>query len=85
VKKKLYKIIFIKIFLLKADYLEQDLVLTRDSVPLVIHDIHLDEVTNVAKLPKYSDRKRNDSRFYAIDFDFAEIKGYLKYEKELLS
>ena len=41
----------------------------------VLHDIHLDEVTNVAKLPNYSNRRRNDSRFYAIDFDFVEIKG----------
>ena len=31
-----------------ADYLEQDLVLTKDDVPVVLHDIYLDTVTDVA-------------------------------------
>lgn len=60
-------------FLMEADYLEQDLVLTRDNIPLVLHDIHLDEVTNVRE--KYPDRNRSDSRYYVIDFDLEEIKG----------
>ena len=33
-----------------ADYLEQDVVLTSDNIPLVIHDIHLDTVTDVASV-----------------------------------
>ena len=53
--------------------MEQDVVLTKDDVPIVLHDIHLDEITNVAE--KYPDKKRNDSRYYAIDFTFEEIKG----------
>ena len=32
-----------------ADYLEQDVVLTKDDVPIVLHDIHLDTVTDVAR------------------------------------
>ncbi len=54
------------------DYIEQDLVLTKDDVPVVIHDIHLDEVTNVAEV--FPDRKREDGRFYVIDFTFEEIQ-----------
>lgn len=55
-----------------VDFIEQDVVLTSDNVPLVIHDIHLDTVTDVAT--RYPDRKRADGRFYVIDFTFAEIK-----------
>src|SRR3990167_11095861 len=31
-----------------AEFLEQDVVLTKDDQPIVLHDIHLDTVTNVA-------------------------------------
>lgn len=55
-----------------ADYLEQDVVATRDDVLVVLHDIHLDTVTDVAE--RYADRARADGRFYARDFDLAEIK-----------
>ena len=55
-----------------ADYLEQDLVLTKDDVPIVLHDIHLDTVSDVAE--KFPDRKRDDGRYYAIDFTFEEVK-----------
>lgn len=58
---------------MNADFIEQDLVLTKDDVPIVIHDIHLDTVTDVAE--KFPDRIRKDGRFYAIDFTFEEIKG----------
>jgi glycerophosphoryl diester phosphodiesterase len=46
-------------------------------VPIVVHDIHLDEVTDVAKIEKFRDRKREDSRYYVIDFTFQEIKGII--------
>ena len=55
-----------------ADYLEQDVVLTRDGVPIVLHDVHLDTLTDVAK--RFPQRKREDGRYYAIDFTLAEIK-----------
>ncbi|QDT56095.1 Glycerophosphoryl diester phosphodiesterase precursor [Caulifigura coniformis] len=55
-----------------ADYLEQDVVLTRDDVPIVLHDIHLDGVTDVAS--RFPDRKRADGRYFAIDFTLAEIR-----------
>lgn len=55
-----------------ADYIEQDLVLSKDSVPVVLHDIHIDTVTDVAS--KFPNRARKDGRFYAIDFTLAELK-----------
>lgn len=54
------------------DYIEQDLVLTKDAVPIVIHDIHLETVTDVAQV--FPQRKREDGRYYAIDFTFDEIR-----------
>lgn len=55
-----------------ADYIEQDLVLSKDGVPVVLHDIYLDTVTDVAD--RYPDRAREDGRFYVIDFTLAELK-----------
>jgi glycerophosphoryl diester phosphodiesterase len=55
-----------------AAFIEQDVVLSRDGVPLVLHDLTLDTVTDVAL--RFPDRARADGRFYAIDFDMAEIR-----------
>ncbi len=55
-----------------ADFIEQDVVLTSDDVPVVLHDIHIDTVTNVADV--FPGRARSDGRFYAVDFALAEIK-----------
>lgn len=57
---------------LGADFLEQDLVLTKDDVPVVLHDIYLDTVTDVAK--RFPEKKRADGRFYALDLTLAELK-----------
>ena len=56
-----------------ADYIEQDLVLTRDDQLVVLHDRHLDTVTNVAEL--FPDRSRDDGRYYVIDFTLEEIRS----------
>lgn len=55
-----------------ADYLEQDVVLTKDDVPVVLHDTQIDTVTDVAT--RFPERKREDGRYYAIDFTLAELK-----------
>ena len=55
-----------------ADYLEQDVVLSNDGVPIVLHDRHLDAVSDVAE--KFPGRSRKDGRYYALDFTLAEIK-----------
>jgi glycerophosphoryl diester phosphodiesterase len=62
-----------------ADYIEQDVVLTKDDQPVVLHDIHLDTVTNVAEI--FPARARDDGRFYAIDFTLAEIKRLTATER----
>lgn len=57
---------------LGADFLEQDVVLTKDDVPVVLHDIFLDTVTDVAK--RFPEKQRGDGRFYALDLTLAEVK-----------
>ena len=34
---------------MNVDFIEQDLVLSKDDIPIVIHDIYLDDVTDVSK------------------------------------
>ena len=55
-----------------ADYIEQDLVMTRDGEVVVLHDHHLDTVTNVRDV--FPGRARADGRFYVIDFALAELR-----------
>ncbi len=66
-------------YALGADYVEPDLVLTRDGVFICLHDIYLDSTTNVATV--FPDRKRTDGRYYAIDFDLEEIKTLAVHER----
>lgn len=55
-----------------ADYLEQDVILTKDDVPIVFHDPNLEELTDVAS--RFPDRRRSDGHWYAIDLTLAEIR-----------
>lgn len=57
---------------LGADFLEQDVVLTKDDVPVVLHDIYLDTVTDVAQ--RFPEKQRADGRFYALDLTLVELK-----------
>lgn len=66
-------------FAMGADFLEQDVVLTKDRVPLVLHDIQLDEVTDVAA--RFPGRARPDGRYYAIDFTLDEIRTLQVHER----
>ena len=59
-------------YAMNPDYIEQDLVLSKDDVPIVIHDIYLGDVTDVAT--KFPNRKRKDGKYYVIDFTFEEIQ-----------
>ena len=59
-------------YAMNPDYLEQDLVLSKDNIAIVIHDIYLDDVTNVAEV--YANKKRDDGRYYVIDFTFYELQ-----------
>ena len=54
-----------------ADYVEQDVVMTKDDQLIVIHDDTLNRTTDVAE--KFPGRARADGEYYAIDFTLAEI------------
>lgn len=66
-------------FEMGADYLEQDVVASRDNELLVLHDVHLDRVSDVAL--RFPDRHRPDGRYYARDFDLEEIRQLQAWER----
>ncbi|WP_284892649.1 glycerophosphodiester phosphodiesterase [Cobetia amphilecti] len=56
-----------------ADFLEQDVVMSKDDQLVVLHDRFLDRVTNVAEV--FPERARDDGRrYYAIDFTLDELR-----------
>lgn len=59
-------------YAMHPDYLEQDIVLSKDNIPIVIHDIILDDVTDVSI--KFPNRNRADGKYYVIDFTFDELR-----------
>lgn len=62
-----------------ADHLEQDVVATRDSRLVVLHDLYLDDVTDVAR--RFPGRNRSDGKHYVIDFDLAELRTLTVFER----
>jgi glycerophosphoryl diester phosphodiesterase len=62
-----------------ADYLEQDVVASRDDELIVLHDIHLDRVTDVAE--RFPGRARGDGRFYVRDFELRELRELHVWER----
>lgn len=55
-----------------ADYLEPDVVLTRDGVAICAHDVNMERVTDVAE--RFPDRAREDGKWYWIDFTLEEVR-----------
>lgn len=55
-----------------ADFLEQDVVGTQDGQLIVFHDLHLDQLTDVAR--QFPGRARADGLHYCIDFTLTEIR-----------
>lgn len=55
-----------------ADYLEPDVVLTKDGVAICAHDISMERVTDVAE--RFPDRAREDGKWYWIDFTSDEVR-----------
>ena len=62
-----------------ADYIEPDLVLTKDGVFICLHDIHLGPTTDVEL--RFPNRKRADGHWYPADFMLAEIKQLRVHER----
>jgi glycerophosphoryl diester phosphodiesterase len=62
-----------------AEFIEQDVVFSRDGQALVLHDTTLETTTNVAEV--YPERAREDGRFYAIDFTAEELRRLRKGER----
>ncbi len=66
-------------YMMGADYIEQDVVLSRDGHAVVLHDIYLDAVTDVAR--RFPGRAREDGRYYVIDFDLDELRTLSAHER----
>lgn len=62
-----------------ADFLEQDVVLTKDNTAIVLHDIYLEPTTDVRDI--FPNRHRKDGRYYAIDFTLDEIRQLRVHER----
>jgi glycerophosphoryl diester phosphodiesterase len=66
---------------LGADYIEPDLVATKDGVLIARHEPNMIGTTNVSQLPQFANRRKTvmvdgvpDTGFFASDFTLAEIK-----------
>lgn len=66
-------------YALGPDYIEQDVVMTKDKQLVVLHDHTLETTTDVAK--KFPTRHRKDGSYYAIDFTLAELKSLIVTER----
>ena len=66
-------------YALGVDYLEPDLVMTKDGRFVCMHDIYLEPTTNVKQL--FPNRHRADAHWYAADFTLKEIKTLSAHER----
>jgi glycerophosphoryl diester phosphodiesterase len=59
-----------------ADYVEQDLAVTRDSVLICLHDDSLERTTNIEEVfpDRYTLDAKGQKRWLAADFTLAEVK-----------
>ena len=71
-----------------ADYIEPDLVITKDGVLVARHEAFLSETTDVAKRPEFADKKitktidgETRTGWYAEDFTLAELKTLRAVER----
>lgn len=62
-----------------ADFVEPDLVVTRDGHFVCLHDIHLEGTTDVEQ--RFPARSREDGRWYAADFTLQEIRTLRAHER----
>ncbi|KAL9645452.1 hypothetical protein ABK040_002649 [Willaertia magna] len=72
-----------------ADYVELDIMPTKDNILVVTHSFELSEITNVADLPQFADRKKTivvenlgkHTGWFVQDFTFNEIQILRVHER----
>lgn len=64
---------------LGADYIEQDVVMSKDGVAVVMHDVTLNSITNVADVFPGRDE---DGKFYVFNFTWSELQQLTVHERE---
>ncbi|KAH7550746.1 hypothetical protein JRO89_XS13G0261200 [Xanthoceras sorbifolium] len=64
-----------------ADFIETDILSSKDGVLICFHDVTLDDTTDVAKHKEFANRKRtyevqgvNTTGFFSVDFTLKELK-----------
>ncbi|CAN6470192.1 unnamed protein product [Victoria cruziana] len=64
-----------------ADFIETDILATRDGALICFHDVYLDDLTDVIQHKEFADRKRTyevqgdyTTGFFTVDFTLEEIK-----------
>ncbi|GMH21913.1 hypothetical protein Nepgr_023756 [Nepenthes gracilis] len=64
-----------------ADFIETDILASKDGVLISFHDVILDETTNIADHKEFSNRKRtynvqgvNTTGFFVVDFTWTELQ-----------
>lgn len=64
-----------------ADFVECDIVMTKDAVPICRHEPNIAETTDVGSRPEFAARRRNATidgarveGFFSVDFTLQEVK-----------
>ncbi|GJM93046.1 hypothetical protein PR202_ga09565 [Eleusine coracana subsp. coracana] len=64
-----------------ADFIESDILATKDGALICFHDVTLDDTTDIAKHKEFADRRRtyevewfNVTGWFVVDFTLAELK-----------
>ncbi len=63
----------------EANFIEADVVSSKDGVLFALHDLTLEATTDVAK--RFPTRARSDGKFYAIDFNASELRQLTVHER----
>ncbi|CAJ2664658.1 unnamed protein product [Trifolium pratense] len=65
-----------------ADFIETDILSSKDGVLICFHDVTLDNTTDIAKYKEFANRKRtyevqgnNTTGFFTVDFTLKELKS----------
>ena len=64
---------------MNADFLELDVVMTRDGHLIVMHDLTLNATTNVDEI--FPGRRGADGNYYTMEFSLSEIKKLRVHER----